>query len=162
MKLVSNKGFTVVELVFVLIIISVLAAVAVPKYTDLSGKSKDAAVSYIAGNINSGISLFYLTHKNSENLIEFRYPLHLDDASIFSTASKTNVFFDSVLAVNAIDENWRKDINRDVYIAPNQEKYRYDSETGKFELYQGPPPLPPIIQRIIDFIINIFRRIFGF
>ena len=162
MKVFNNKGFTVVELVFILIILSVLAAVAVPKYTDLSKESKDAAVSYVAGTINSGIALFYLTHKNPENVIEFRYPAHLDDAPIFSTASKTNVFFDSVLADKAITENWEKGINRDIYTAPNQVKYRYDSETGKFELYEGPPPLPPIIQQIIDFIINIFRRIFGF
>lgn len=45
MRTVSNqKGFTLIELVMVIVILGILAAVAFPKFQDLSSDAKNAAV----------------------------------------------------------------------------------------------------------------------
>src|SRR5882672_2732595 len=40
----NQKGFTIIELVVVIVILGILAAVAFPKFQDLSGDAKRAAV----------------------------------------------------------------------------------------------------------------------
>jgi len=41
----NQKGFTIIELVVVIVILGILAAVAFPKFQDLSGSAKTAVVS---------------------------------------------------------------------------------------------------------------------
>ncbi len=55
----KQRGFTLIELVVVIIILGVLAAVAVPKFTDLSGDARTAAGRGVAGAISSGSSINY-------------------------------------------------------------------------------------------------------
>lgn len=53
----SNAGFTLIELMSVIVILGVLAATAVPKFVDLSGAAKSAAVEGVAGALASASSL---------------------------------------------------------------------------------------------------------
>lgn len=55
----KQRGFTLIELVVVIIILGVLAAVAVPRFTDLSGDARTAAGKGVAGAISSGTSINY-------------------------------------------------------------------------------------------------------
>jgi MSHA pilin protein MshA len=55
----KQRGFTLIELVVVIIILGVLAAVAVPRFTDLSGDARTAAAKGVAGAISSGSSINY-------------------------------------------------------------------------------------------------------
>ncbi|MEW6049765.1 MAG: prepilin-type N-terminal cleavage/methylation domain-containing protein [Candidatus Zixiibacteriota bacterium] len=55
----SNRGFTLIELVIIIVILGILAAVAIPKYQDMSAQAKDAACRGSLGSLRSGITIFY-------------------------------------------------------------------------------------------------------
>lgn len=58
-----QKGFTLVELVVVIVILGILAATAVPKFVDLSSEAEQAAVDGVAGALSSGGVLNYSKRK---------------------------------------------------------------------------------------------------
>lgn len=53
----SQKGFTLIELVVVMVILALLAAVAVPKFLDLQKQAEAASVKKVLGNLRSALSL---------------------------------------------------------------------------------------------------------
>lgn len=58
-----QSGFTLIELVMVIVLIGVLAAIAVPKFVDLSGDAKQAAVDGVAGALSSAAAINYASRK---------------------------------------------------------------------------------------------------
>ena len=54
-----QRGFTLIELVMVIVILGVLAAVAIPKFLDLSTDANKAATQGVAGAISSASSVNY-------------------------------------------------------------------------------------------------------
>jgi MSHA pilin protein MshA len=52
-----QSGFTLIELVVVITILGILAAFAVPRFTAIEGKAREAAVSGLGGSVRSGAAL---------------------------------------------------------------------------------------------------------
>lgn len=55
----NQRGFTLVELVIIIVILGILAAVAIPKYQDLSSEAREASARSSLGSLRSGITIFY-------------------------------------------------------------------------------------------------------
>ncbi len=58
-KTKKNGGFTLVELVIVIIVIGILAAVAIPKFLDFTTDANEAATKGGLGGVRSGIANYY-------------------------------------------------------------------------------------------------------
>ena len=58
-----NRGFTLIELVVVIVILGILAAVALPKFIDLTGDASNSAVQGVAGALASASSINYAARK---------------------------------------------------------------------------------------------------
>jgi prepilin-type N-terminal cleavage/methylation domain-containing protein len=59
MKLSAHSGFTLVELIFVIVIIGVLSAVAIPKFANLTDNSKSASELATASSVQSALDAIH-------------------------------------------------------------------------------------------------------
>src|ERR1700692_3515613 len=58
-KNLQKKGFTLIELMIVVAIIGILAAIAIPQFANLVGKSQEGRTKANLGTIRSALSIYY-------------------------------------------------------------------------------------------------------
>ncbi|MBI3873207.1 MAG: prepilin-type N-terminal cleavage/methylation domain-containing protein [candidate division Zixibacteria bacterium] len=55
----DGAGFTLIELVIIIVVLGILAAVAIPRYVDMVTEAKKSSCEGALGGLRSGISIFY-------------------------------------------------------------------------------------------------------
>ena len=116
-----KKGFTLIELIMIIVILGILAAVAVPKYFDLQATAKTAAEKGVVGGVRAGIYTYFAQNK--------AYPTTLNTAAV--TCAVATPCFDTVLQQGGITSDWTQ--SGLIYTGPAGGTYTYTPATGDFK-----------------------------
>ncbi len=55
----ATKGFTMIELVVVIILLGILAATALPRFIDIDSEAHDSVVESVTGGLQTGLALYH-------------------------------------------------------------------------------------------------------
>ncbi len=128
-----RQGFTLIELVTVLVIIAALSAVSLPVYLDYRDDARASAEKGVVGAVRTAI---HSTRSNGLLSGNASWPPALDAAAANREASSNNPFFTAVLATPVTDA-WRKTGTSMRYVGPTGNEYEYLPDSGRFALIEA-------------------------
>lgn len=134
----KTLGFTLIELIMVIVILGILAAVAIPKFFNLSTDANTSARDGVVGGIRAGIQTYVADPANTSH----GWATDLDGLGAAICGPGTGACFDNVLAQGGIiTTDWEKTVNNsgagaiDTYIFKPLDPdttYTYNNASGQF------------------------------
>ncbi len=100
MKLKNQKGFTLIEIIAVLVILGILAAVAVPKYMDLQVEAKQKAaqgqVAEIKGTLSSAYGKAMLAGNGNATAADVLLNAGISSGTPFNVGTAPDIWYQTV------------------------------------------------------------------
>ena len=126
----NQKGFTLIELIMVIVLLGLLAVVAIPQYTGLQNQANVAAEQGVVGGVRSGIYTKYAA--NLANGVTPAYPALLGGTAA-TACSVAAPCFANVLS-QPITQSWSCLTAGLTYRGPSNVTniYTYDPVAGTF------------------------------
>lgn len=96
MKRTNKKGFTIVELVIVIAVIAILAAVLIPTYSSLVKKANVSKDTQLIKNLNTALAADENKHNTMTDALNAAAEFGYDIAKINASATDNEILWDSV------------------------------------------------------------------
>ena len=95
MKRSTKKGFTIVELVIVIAIIAILAAVLIPTFASLIQKANESKDTQLVKNLNTALAADNKEHKTMQDALDAAVEFGYDVGKINASATNKEILWDS-------------------------------------------------------------------
>jgi MSHA pilin protein MshA len=102
MRLNNQKGFTLIELVMIIVILGILAATVVIKYVDLQSSAEEAACKGIYGHMVSAYGITLASVKRPPEIGEVNTNLGGTPGDLSVNGSTTTILFNTTANTNYI------------------------------------------------------------
>lgn len=124
----NQGGFTLIELVIIIVVLGILAAVAIPKYQDITGEAKEAAGRAALGSIRSGVTIFYANQAVTTGTAIWPTQVELETyGTVMATAMPKNPYQTDANAPDSICTG----VTRGVLVAGGRGGWAYLEATGE-------------------------------
>ncbi len=128
----KNEGFTLIELMYVLVILAILASIAIPRVVNITAKTHDTKIAVIAGSIKYAMELYHQENGG--------YPFDGEDGQAGPANITVNSWssLNSVLDTLELEDMSKHNIGSEHEDIEDDEVFSYDvKDDGTYELKLG-------------------------